>query len=151
MTLDQIEGSRHAYMISSPACWAKFGEVLACEYSDPALLATHRLTVDTYAVQHSGDGTRQAVQSVGLHLARLMIQLEAPLPPKETNDVMLRLGPRKASLERLDPPKTFAMTIMDVWSVRGTAGHPQAVRAWAESTWREWDRHHAYIRAWVAV
>ncbi len=57
-----------------------YGVILQHEYSDPRLLPTHRLSVDTYAIQHPGDGSRRAIQSVGLHLARLMIQLESPAP-----------------------------------------------------------------------
>ncbi|MDZ7628938.1 MAG: DUF5946 family protein [Parvularculaceae bacterium] len=44
----------------------------------------HRLSVDAYAVQHPGGASRQAIQSVGLHLARLYIQLEHPHTPKES-------------------------------------------------------------------
>ncbi len=148
--LQPIEGTTHRYMTSSPACWDKFGCLLALEYSDPLLLPTHRLSVDTYAAQHPGDSSRHAIQSVGLHLARLMIQLESPLTPREANDVMVRLGPRKAALKVLEPPEAFQMTIADVFSFAGKLGHSEAVRAWAESAWHDWHRHHAYIRNWVA-
>ena len=36
--LPAVEGPTHAYMTSSPACWAAFGEVMAREYADPALM-----------------------------------------------------------------------------------------------------------------
>lgn len=146
--LSHSDGPTHAYMTSSPACWALYGDVLAHEYSDPALLEVHRLTVDTYAVQHPGDGSRQAIQSVGLHLTRLMIQLESRLSPKETNEVMLDLGVRKSSLEQLNPPERFQMTIADIGPIAGTADHPGKVRLWAEKTWHDWRRHHAFIREW---
>ncbi len=142
-------GPIHRYMISSPACWAAFGKILACEYSDPALLATHRLSVDAFAVQHPGGASRQAIQSVGLHLVRLMIQLETPLPPREANDVMLRLGPRKALLPFLQPPESFQLTVADVVPAAGTAGHIEAVRAWAKSAWNSWATHQSFIRSWA--
>ena len=148
--LEPRDGPCHRYLIASPACWAKYGDVLAYEYSDPALLPTHRLTVDTYAVQHPGDCSRQAIQSVGLHLARLMIQLESPVPPRETNDVILHLGPRKATLRLLDRPDFFQMTIADVWPAAGTPDHARTVRLWSERTWRDWCQHHEYIRNWVS-
>ncbi len=150
--LDHIDGPTHRYMASSPACFAQFNTVLACEYSDPALQATHRLTVDTYAVQHPGSGRlRQEIQSVGLHLARLMLQLENPRPPRETNDVMLGLSRSKASLIRLAPPKRFTMTIADVSAVAGQPEHASRVKDWARSTWADWSEHHHYIRDWTAL
>jgi uncharacterized protein DUF5946 len=47
-----IDGPAHRYMKSSAGCWEVYGEVLSREYSDPAFWAVHRLTADTYAVQH---------------------------------------------------------------------------------------------------
>ena len=87
--LPAIEGPVHAYMTSSPACWAAFNAVMAREYSDPGLMAVHRLSVDAWAVQHPGDGSRRAIQSVGLHLARLMVQIEQGLEGEPANTAML--------------------------------------------------------------
>ena len=139
-------------MVSSPACFAAFTTLLAHEYSDPALRPTHRLTVDTYAVQHPGrSDVPQAVQSVGLHLARLGLQIERMMPPKQTNDVMLGLGRHKASLVHLAPPRSFELTVADVIPWAGTERHAVQVRAWAETTWIDWAEHHAYIRAWTRL
>jgi hypothetical protein len=52
------EGPTHRYTESSPACWAAYGEVVAREYSDSSYAALHGLTVDAYAVQHPGPGSR---------------------------------------------------------------------------------------------
>ncbi len=49
------DGTTHDHMLSSPGCWAIYGEVLAREYERPAYMADHRLTVDAYAVQHPGE------------------------------------------------------------------------------------------------
>ena len=67
------DGPTHAYMLSSAGCWAAYGKVLVREYADPLLFAaSHRLTVDAYAVQHPGNADdRRAVQSVWLHFAAL--------------------------------------------------------------------------------
>ena len=88
--LPAISGPTHEYMSSSPACWGAFNTVLAREYADPELMKVHRLTVDAWAAQHPGDGSRRAIQSVGLHLARLMIQLETGLSGERANAAMLR-------------------------------------------------------------
>lgn len=144
-----LEGPTHKYMISSPACWAAFGRVLAAEYSDVALWQTHRMSVDTYAVQHPGDGTKQATQSVGLHLARLLVQIEAPRPPTQTNEVMLNLGQFKSSLPEFEARPNYQITVADVALHAGTDQHVDAVRNWAQSTWQDWSDQHDIIRAWV--
>jgi len=46
-------GPTHPYMRSSPACWARYGEVLAREFGDPAYFALHQLV-------RAGAGNEQA-------------------------------------------------------------------------------------------
>lgn len=141
----------HNYMEGSPSCFEKFTQILASEYSDPTLLSTHRLSVDTYAVQHPGKArTRPQIQSVGLHLARLGIQLKRSVTPKETNDVMLGLGKHKHTLGYIEPPVHFAMTAADVAEFSGTRQHSEKVMEWANSTWEDWNEHHEYILNWAA-
>lgn len=148
--LRAIDGPVHAYMTSSPACYEAFTELLAAEYINPALLQTHRLTVDTYAVQHPGDSKdRRCIQSVGLHLSRLYVQLAHPMPPKETNAVMLDFSHHKSSLIALKPPTRFCITVADVAPFSGGTEHPKKVREWATKTWEDWSEHHEYIKSWV--
>lgn len=113
-------------------------------------MAVHRLTVDTYAVQHPGDGSRHAIQSVGLHLARLAVQLETPHSPNETNDVMQRFAARKETLVLLIPPHHFSITVADIAPYAGSATHAEKVEEWARSAWADWHVHHDYILDWAA-
>ena len=94
----QEDGPTHRYMTASPACWRHFGDLLAAEYSDFSLARIHRLSVDSYAIQHPGDGSRQAIQSVGLHLARLFLQQHNDLSSGVANEVMRGLTKHKKSL-----------------------------------------------------
>jgi hypothetical protein len=142
-------GPVHRYMTSSPGCWEAFGQVLAAEYGDPSLLPVHRLSVDAYAVQHPGDGSRRAIQSVGLHLARLYAQLEWRLEPEEANRFMLMAGRFKANLQALPSPADFTITVADVAPLAGTGHHAQAVRRWARSSWEAWSDCHALIAAFA--
>lgn len=135
-------------MTSSPGCWAAFGAVLAREYENPALMPVHRLSVDAYAVQHPGDGSRAAVQSVGIHLARLMVQIDAP-QSTAGNRAMLSFAARRATLPVLTPPLHFAMTVADVVAAINPAEHIVAVGRWARSAWDAWAAHHAFIRTWA--
>jgi hypothetical protein len=138
-------------MTSSPACWAAFNAVLAREYSDPSLMAGHRLSVDAFAVQHRGDGSRRAIQSVGLHLARLMVQIELGLTGEAANKAMLRFAARKADLPELPPRPSYPVTVADVVGAIEPKEHAAAVRRWAETTWAAWADQHAFIRRWASA
>ncbi|WP_408611918.1 DUF5946 family protein [Chitiniphilus purpureus] len=145
-----IAGPIHRYMHSSPACWAAFGEVLTREYSDPDYAAVHRLSVDAYAVQHPGDTSRQAIQSVGLHLVRLCFFLERGLPATEANAAMLKAGRLKANYIWLSRPAGLGdITVKDVVAAQGLTQHTDAVHAWARSAWHAWAEHHSLVRQWA--
>lgn len=147
--LPAVEGPVHAYMTSSPACWAAFNAVMAREYSNPGLMAVHRLSVDAWAVQHPGDGSRRAIQSVGLHLARLLVQIEEGLEGEAANAAMLRFAARKADMPALTPRAAYAVTVADVAEAEAPEAHAAAVRRWAAATWADWADHHDFIRGWA--
>jgi hypothetical protein len=147
-----IDGPVHRYMESSAGCWAVYGEVLAREYLDPALLGIHRLTVDTYAVQHPGKPSRQSIQSVGMHLVRLKLQLERGLGPREANDAMLALGRHKRQFVWLEPPDCRGvLTVAHVHPCVDPVRHEAAVRQWARSALSAWAVHDAAIERWCEM
>lgn len=75
-SVPNTDDPRHKYIGSSPGCCAIYCEVLAKEYSDYRFGRVHRLTVDTYAVQHPGKPERRSIQSVAVHLIGLHFSLE---------------------------------------------------------------------------
>ena len=138
-------------MLSSPGCWATYGEVLAREYQDPAYMRFHRLTVDAYAVQHPGVDVSQARNSVGIHLSRLWLLFERGWPISRANDAMLTITAKKMHYPWLTPPvQRGALTVRHVLAAGSPAEHEAAVDEWAQSVWRAWEAHHATVRAWVA-
>ncbi len=145
------DGPVHAYMESSPACWSAFGRILAAEYSQPELMEVHRLSVDAFAVQHPGGKSRRAIQSVGLHLARLYVQLERNLSPAEANRFMLRAAARKSELPSLPAPAGYSVTTADVAPLAGTVEHAKAVRRWAQDAWLSYSHAHRFIKDWAAA
>ena len=122
---------------------------MAREYSDPGLMAVHRLSVDAWAVQHPGDGSRRAIQSVGLHLARLMVQIEQGLEGAAANTAMLGFAARKGDLPELSPRGDYTLTVADVVEAEAPDAHRAAVRRWAGAVWAEWSDHHDFIRGWA--
>lgn len=77
------EGPTHRYLGASPGCWAVYGEILEKEYSDYRYWRAHRFTVDAYAVQHPGESSPPAIQSVAVHLISLYLMLEKTRRPKK--------------------------------------------------------------------
>jgi len=143
-------GPTHEYMESTPGCWAAFGRVLAREYQDRRLLEVHRLTVDSYAVQHPGAPSRQSIQSVGVHLVRLCLFLERGVTPEKANAAMLEAAKHKAKYDWLEPPASLgALTVADVEAASNPAEHLSVVRSWATQMWEVWSPHHSTIRSWA--
>ncbi len=68
-------------MTCSTGCWARYGELLAVQYSDPQRMTFHQLVVDTYAAQHPDGAEPRAVQSVAIHLMTLYLFVERDVNP----------------------------------------------------------------------
>jgi Family of unknown function (DUF5946) len=146
----QVSGPTHRYMESSPGCWHIYGEILLREYSDRSFAALHRLTVDSYAVQHPGRPSAQTVQSVCLHLISLHLVIERGVAPAFATRVMEAAARAKERFVWLPPPTSLgAVTVADVAGMETPAQHAERVRAWAEAAWSAWAEHHATVRGWA--
>ena len=141
-----VEGISHRYMVSSPACWERYGELVGMMAVDVAVFEARPYAVDAFAAQHPGTPGPQAIQSVAIHLLNMYEYLvlgHAPGVPRFA-------GP-KGAFHWLTPPD-FAgtRTVLSV-PVDGPREHINAAaRAWAESVWGAWSAHHAQIAAWHA-
>jgi hypothetical protein len=146
---EDLAGPTHEYMLSAPACWAIYGQLLAREYSDYRLMRLHRLTVDAYAIQHPGMETPAARRSVGIHLSRLYLLLERGWPIERANEVMLVINEFKDQCGWLPPPSMAGtMTVLDVAGATSVEDHEARVKAWAGSVWNAWRSHHPTVRRW---
>lgn len=136
------EGATHAYMLSIPGCWAAYGELLAREYSDPALFAaSHRLSVDAYALQHPGDPTqRRAVQSFWLHGASLWLALRMGQSHAVATQSLKALAGMDFAVRPTQRPH-FTMTHADVLAAP-VSSHPGLARYWAEESLTAWKPAH---------
>ena len=147
-----IDGPTHRYMESSSGCWAAFGQVLEREYSDPTYMEVHRLSVDAYAVQHTGTPCRHSIQSVGVHLIRLCLFFEHDLSPEDANDAMLVAARYKQRFVWLEPPASLGqVTVADVVRAKSVQAHKAVVKAWAKGAWAAWSPHHDTIRKWLSA
>ncbi len=125
---------------------------LAKEYSDYRFGAVHRLTVDTYAVQHPGKPERRAIQSVAVHLIGLHLLLELNFDSTKAVKLLQAAADRSASFVWLDLPASLgSITIIDVHRAGDDSKeHKRLVNEWARSTWAAWAKHHPQIREWTS-
>lgn len=136
-------GPTHTYMLSSPACWARYGELLATG-------GAGQLGVDAYAVQHPGVPERRAVQSVGAHLVSLCAALERDWPPSRAIPLIrnaVDLDPGWVWLEPQLPLGTI--TVADVVAVEEWDERSALVRSWAKELWEAYAIHHELVRSWL--
>jgi len=146
-----IEGPTHEYMESAPGCWHAYGEILAREYGDPEYWAVHRLTVDTYAVQHPGRPSPQSIQSVCVHLLSLCLVVEQGAPSGYALRAIQAAVQDKSRFTWLTPPRSRGeITAVDVGTSASAAEHAGRVREWATSAWAAWAEHHDTVRRWAA-
>jgi len=143
-------GVTHAYMLSTPGCWAGFGRVLAREYSDPALfVASHRLSVDAYALQHPGHREEaRAVQSVWLHATSLWLVMREGAEHAFATAALKALAGR-TPLSLPEVATSFAMTHADLLS-HPISAHEALTREWASAALDGWSDVHGDIERLAA-
>ncbi len=136
-------------MESSAACWHRYGELLARDYSDPAYRTVHRLVVDAYAVQHPGQPSPQSIQSVAIHLMAFCVVFERHWDLDRATR-LLGVAAATGHYAWLAPPPTPAvLTVLHPLAATSAAGHATAVREWAHAAWQAWSAHHAQVRDWA--
>jgi hypothetical protein len=136
-------------MTCSPACWARYGELLSAQYSDPARMAFHQLVVDTYAVQHPDGDDPRAIQSVGIHLMTLCLFLERGIDPSLGTRLHRRMVDRPVFHQLELPPSRGRLTMLDVPLIADPKMARGAAYAWAEDVWTACAAHHQTVRGWI--
>lgn len=148
--LEVRDGPTHRYLGSTPACWEKFGELLAREFGDTRYWPPHPLTVDAYAAQHPGLEATQTTHSAAFHLIGLCLVVERGVDLLDAARARQRTKGWHKTLAWLEPPVPLGpVTVLDVLRATTPEEHDRSVRAWAESVWRAWRVHHETVRAWT--
>lgn len=143
-------GNPHPYIGASEGCWEVYSEILGREYGPYGYPECHRLTVDTYAVQHPGTPSRRSIQSVAVHLISLHLILERGLSAGDATEAIRGSLKDASRFDWLDPP-SFAgtLTVLDVHRTANLESHSAGVRRWAESVWEAWRDYHGTVAAWI--
>lgn len=144
-------GEPYRYIGTIPGCWEIYGQILAKEYGEYSYPEdVHRLTVDTYAVQHPGKPGRQSIQSVNGHLASLHLVLEQHFTGKRATAALGAILKHADRFVWLEPPEPNGrMTVIDVVKAASLQEHKELVERWANDVWASWARHHDTIRQLV--
>lgn len=129
---EDVNGSTHKYLLSTPGCWARYNEVLAREYSDYSYMQVHNLTVDAYSIQHSGLPNPQTINSANIHLSSLYAHFKQQVAISELGKVKQKLAQFKNEFIWLEPPVDLGyLTINDVWVAENSVEHCDYVKKWA--------------------
>jgi hypothetical protein len=136
-------------MTCSPACWLRYGELLAAQYANPERMAFHQLVVDTYAVQHPDGDDPRAIQSVGIHLMTLCLFLEHGADPSLGTRLHRRMVDRPVFHQLKAPPSRGRLTMLDVPLNDSPESARRAAYIWAEDVWTAWAAHHHTVRDWI--
>src|SRR5689334_8865642 len=138
-----IDGPTHKYLLSSPGCWALYGEILVRDYKEYHYPAVHRAVVDTYAVQHPGKPMRQSIQSVAVHLIGLYLFVEKRMDAKKITQAIGHATQFSDRFVWLDPPTNLGtITVADVAKATTFEEYDHLAREWAKSAWEVWSIHH---------
>ncbi len=139
---------RHKYLPATPGCWKLYGELLAKEYSDLNYWRVHRLTVDTYSVQHTQSDDPRNIQSVNVHLVALYMGLEKKLSSDAIPPIMSRvIQIDKGAFVKLKAPSFHSVkNVSAILPARNATEHCRLVQDWANEVWEIWETHHTHIR-----
>lgn len=138
------------YYNTSPECWDVYTEVLGSEFSNAVLFGqVHQLTVDTYAVQHSG--AVHPDKSIAIHLCGLHLVLDRGMAPTSVPRLLQRLADAVQVWSHFPPPTDRGtLTVFDVALSDSVEEHIKSVREWAGMVWAAWSQHHAEIAGLVS-
>jgi Family of unknown function (DUF5946) len=131
-------------------CETLFQTVIGHEFSNAALFAVHRLTVDAYSLQHP-DKYMKSSKSAAAHLVGMCWSLEYG-GGLSVSRAISRWLDGSLELPRVPPPEPClrgALTIREVHDAGGGPAHVDRVRAWAADVWSAWTVGHGQARLWV--
>ena len=132
-------------------CDAVFADLIGREFADPAFYRSHRLTVDSYCLQHP-ERYMISTKSAAAHLAGICWSLEVgeslhlPAPLKRFVD-----GPRTFDRVAAPPPlHRGRINLTYLLPIRDSEEYLEAAREWARSVWAAWAVGQEQAREWVA-
>jgi hypothetical protein len=131
-------------------CQRLFDQILAREFGDYRFGRLHRLTVDTYSLQHPEQYMRSGKSFVA-HLTGVCAAFEGGDVVAINQAVQRWLnGPKVVERPEEPPPGNRGeLTIVYLDGTTDAADHIKRVQEWARSTWSAWSAYHDLARQWI--
>ncbi|MDE1156023.1 MAG: DUF5946 family protein [Acidobacteriaceae bacterium] len=129
-------------VLASQGCWGGFNQILANEYSDPARMAIHHLTVDAYMAQHPGDiRDRFTLSAFNSHLLALYFNREFGVGQVELRKIRAEIAAKSAQHGAwLSPPASLlGISFESLLAAENSDEHRAAVVVWADCIWHCWE------------
>ena len=150
-TLDEVCENCGAVVAGGKSgCLKIFEEILAREFSDYRYGKIHRLTVDTYSLQHPDQYMRSG-KSFAAHLTGMYAALEHEdaLALNQVMQKWLNTNPKVEKPVRI-PEQRGGLTITYIHSAVDADEHIRRVREWAQDVWGAWAEHHDLARRLIS-
>jgi hypothetical protein len=135
---------------SSTDCQGLFAEILAREFGDYRYGRLHRLTVDTYSLQHPARYMRSG-KSFAVHLTGMWAALDSDQAEAINREVRQWLDGSRTLARPAEPPpgRRGELTIAYVLGAADPEEYLGRVTQWARSTWSAWSSYHDLARQWI--
>ena len=135
---------------SNQKCKEFFDTIIAREFSDYRYAKFHRLTVDTYSLQHP-DPYMISAKSFAAHLTGMCCAMEYDNDRNLLRILQQWLNGKK----QLEKPKLLDnvgnLTISSVVSAGDGTEHAKLVKEWAENVWDAYALYHNLAREWIEI
>jgi hypothetical protein len=130
-------------------CQAIMDELLARDFSDINYFRVHRMTVDTYCLQHP-DRYCVSAKSLAAHLTGLCWLIEHGGSRAVGSESLRRWLNGSPGIEKPEIPSFRGrLTVADVAGAPDPGAHAQAVDHWARCTWEAYSALHSLARYWI--
>lgn len=141
-------------VLASHRCWGTFTEILANEYSDPARMAIHHLTVDAYMAQHPGEARdRSTLSAFNSHLLALYFNRIFGVGQVELRQIRGEVAAKSTvhSICLSPPASLLGISCEPLLAAKNSQQHIEAVEAWADRIWHCWEPQKAELAKLAAV
>lgn len=130
------------------ACQELFDIILTKEFSDFRYAKIHRLTVDTYCLQHP-DIYMVSAKSFAAHLTGMCCAMEYGSDTDLLKSLQKWLNGKK-HLEKPEMLKHFGeLTISHLTGAKNASEHSKQVQEWAENVWKAYSIYHNLAKDWI--
>jgi hypothetical protein len=133
---------------SPQECKEFFDGTLVKEFSDIHFVSVHRLTVDTYSLQHP-EQYMVSVKSFAAHLTGMCCAMEYGNDSELLRTLQQWLN-GKAQLQKPDLIRNVGnLKITHIVKAKDGKDHAMLVQEWARDVWDAYGVYHPLVREWV--